>query len=60
MIPQMSDMIIFTNPYDRSIFAMETPAAPAPEMTILTSSFFFPTTFSAFMRPARTITAVPC
>ena len=35
-------------------------AAPAPEVTIRTSSFFFPTTFSALVRPARVITAVPC
>ena len=39
---------------------MAIPAAPAPEVTILTSSSFFPTSFSALMMPARVITAVPC
>ena len=39
---------------------MEIAAAPAPEVTTFTSSFFFPTTFSAFIRPASVITAVPC
>ena len=36
------------------------PAAPAPEVTILTSSIFFPTILSAFNTPARVTTAVPC
>ena len=35
-------------------------AAPAPLTAILISSFFFPTTFSAFISPANVITAVPC
>ena len=39
---------------------METAAAPAPLMTTRTDSFFFPTTFSALLRPASVITAVPC
>ena len=38
----------------------EEAAAPAPEVTIFTSSFFFPTTLSAFVRPASVMTAVPC
>ena len=36
------------------------PAAPAPEVTILMSSIFLPTSFSALIIPARVITAVPC
>ena len=36
------------------------PAAPAPEVTILMSSIFLPTTFSALITPASVITAVPC
>ena len=39
---------------------MDTAAAPAPEVTIFTSSFFLPTTFKALVRPARVMTAVPC
>ena len=38
----------------------DTAAAPAPEVTIFTSSFFLPTTFRALIRPARVMTAVPC
>ena len=40
--------------------AMAMPAAPAPTVTIFTSSFFFPTTLSAFKSPAKITTAVPC
>ena len=39
---------------------METAAAPAPEVTTFTSSFFFPTTFRALVRPAKVMMAVPC
>lgn len=39
---------------------METAAAPAPEMTIFTCSFSFPTTFRALVSPASVIMAVPC
>ena len=36
------------------------PAAPAPEVTIFTSSSFLPTSFNALITPASVITAVPC
>ena len=39
---------------------MAMPAAPAPEVTIFTSSIFFPVSFKALIRPARVTTAVPC
>jgi hypothetical protein len=35
-------------------------AAPAPEVTSLTSLMLLPETFSAFRRPAPTTIAVPC
>ncbi len=35
-------------------------AAPAPEVTSLTSSIFLPLTMSAFSTPAPTTIAVPC
>ena len=38
----------------------EVPAAPAPEVTTLVSSIFFPTTFSALIMAAIVTTAVPC
>ena len=53
-------MTMFLNPAESSSFVMEMAAAPAPEVTTLTSSFFLPTTFSAFVRPARVMMAVPC
>ena len=60
MAPFRSHMVTSRNPALSSSFTMETAAAPAPEGTIFTLSFFFPTTFSALVRPARVITAVPC
>ena len=39
---------------------MAMPAAPAPEVTIFTSSIFFPVSFKALIRPAKVTTAVPC
>ena len=45
---------------ESSSFTIAKVAAPAPEVTILTSSFFLPTTFSAVVRPASVMTAVPC
>ena len=39
---------------------MEMAAAPAPDMTIFTSSSRFPTTRSAFVSPASVMIAVPC
>ena len=53
-------MVTFLNPAESSSFTMDTAAAPAPEVTTFTSSFFLPTTFRALVRPARVITAVPC
>ena len=53
-------MVMCRYPADSSSFTMDTAAAPAPEVTIRTSSFFFPTTFRALVRPARVMTAVPC
>ena len=48
MAPFRSHMVISRKPADSSSLTMEMAAAPAPEVTTLTSSFFFPTTFSAF------------
>lgn len=39
---------------------MAIPAAPAPLVTTLISSIFFPTSRSVFNSPARVMTAVPC
>ena len=39
---------------------MEMAAAPAPDITIFTSSRRLPTTRSAFVRPASVMMAVPC
>ena len=39
---------------------MATPAAPAPDVTMRTSSRLFPTSLNAFIMPARVTTAVPC
>ena len=60
IMPRRSVMITSVNPADSRIFVMAMAAAPAPEVTIRTSSFFFPTTFSALVRPASVMTAVPC
>ena len=49
-----------TAPAESSSFVMETAAAPAPLMTIRTSSSRLPTTFRALVSPARVMTAVPC
>ena len=59
-MPFRSHMVTCRKPAESSSFTMEMAAAPAPEVTIFTSSFFFPTTFSALVRPASVITAVPC
>ena len=53
-------MVTFLKPEDSCSLTMAIAAAPAPEVTIFTSSFFLPTTFSALVRPARVMTAVPC
>ena len=59
-MPVRSHIIIFLKPAESNSLVMAMEAAPAPFITILTSSFFFPTSFSALVRPARVITAVPC
>ncbi len=41
-------------------FAIAVPAAPAPFITIVISSNFFPISLSAFIRHAVDTTAVPC
>ena len=51
---------MFRNPALSSSRVMEMPALPAPDRTMRTSSFFFPTTFRALVRPARVMMAVPC
>ena len=53
-------MITFLSPMDINSLMIAIPAAPAPEVTIFTSSSFFPTSFSALITPASVITAVPC
>ena len=53
-------MVMFLKPALSSSLTMAMAAAPAPEVTIFTSSFFLPTTFKALVRPARVMTAVPC
>ena len=60
MAPLRSHMVISLKPADSSSLVMAMAAAPAPEVTIFTSSFFLPTTFRALVRPARVMTAVPC
>ena len=53
-------MMTFFSPMDIISLMMAMPAAPAPEVTIFTSSILFPTTFRALIIPAMVITAVPC
>ena len=60
MAPVRSVMMTFFRPMLISSLMMAIPAAPAPEVTIFTSSIFLPTTFRALRRPARVMTAVPC
>ena len=60
MAPFRSHMVICLYPAESSSFTIEIAAAPAPEVTTRTSSFFFPTTFRALVSPARVIMAVPC
>ena len=60
MAPLRSHMVMFWKPAESSSFVMAMAAAPAPEVTIFTSSFFLPTTLRALVRPARVMTAVPC
>ena len=57
--PLLSVITIFLNPAERRSLTMAIPAAPDPEVTILTF-LSFPTTFKAFVKPANVIMAVPC
>ena len=60
--PLLSNMIIFSffKPRARYILAHEIAAAPAPQITILTSSIFFSASSRAFIKAAPEIIAVPC
>ena len=60
MAPFRSQRVTSPAPAESSSFVMETAAAPAPLMTIRTSSSRLPTTFRSLVSPARVMTAVPC
>ena len=60
MAPLRSVMMTFLRPMAIRSRMIAMPAAPAPEVTIFTSSIFLPTTLSALIRPAKVMTAVPC
>ena len=60
MAPFRSQSVTSTAPAVISSFVMAVAAAPAPLRTMRTSGSFFPTSFSAFVSPARVMTAVPC
>ena len=47
-------------PWACSSWMIAWPAAPTPEITILTSAIFLSTTRSALIKAARTTIAVPC
>ena len=53
-------MITFFSPRLTRSLIIAIPAAPAPDVTTLISSRFFPTTFKAFNSAAVVTTAVPC
>ena len=53
-------MITFLRPMLMRSLMIAIPAAPAPLVTILTSSIFLPTSLRALIRPARVMMAVPC
>ncbi len=52
--------IMFLKPACIMSFAIATPAAPAPDITVFVSPGFLFTILSAFFSPARATTAVPC
>ena len=60
--PLLSNMIIFSffKPRAKYILAHEIAAAPAPQITILTSSIFFSASSRALIKAAPEIIAVPC
>ena len=58
--PLRSQSVKSFTPAESSSLPMAIAAAPAPLMTTLISSIFLFTTFSALVRPASVMTAVPC
>ena len=60
IIPLLSQSVMSFTPILRRCFAIAIPAAPAPFITTLISSSFLWTSLSELIRPAATITAVPC
>ena len=52
-------MICFA-PYACRSLAIESPAAPAPAITILMDQISFPVNLRALISPASTTIAVPC
>ena len=60
--PLLSNIIILSDftPNALYIFPHEIAAAPAPQITILTSSIFFSAISSALIKAAPEIIAVPC
>ena len=58
IVPRRSQSVMSSYPALSKSRAMEIAAAPAPFITMRAVSF--PTTFSAFVSPASTMTAVPC
>ena len=60
MAPLRSVITILPAPVPARSLTTAVPAAPAPEVTIFTSSRRLPTSFRAFFSAARTMTAVPC
>jgi len=55
----MSTNVMFFRPTANKILVVATPAAPIPLTTTFNCCKFFPTTFAALIRPARTTIAVP-
>ena len=60
MAPCRSAPMMFSTPAFLRIWAMATPAAPAPAITTDRSAIRLSTIFSAFSSAARITTAVPC
>ena len=60
MIPNLSTNIISPKPILIKSLAIAEPAAPAPDITILTSFLSFFTIFDAFFKAAAVTIAVPC
>ena len=60
MAPAVSQTMKFLNPAAINSLHTLIPAAPAPFITILSSSGLAPLSLVALSSPARTTTAVPC